>query len=165
MGVWLSGENGQDTKFERFCSDVLWEGQIFQKLFVYVNKTLYFPICGQKCQTINLHPFRVVGAKFAHFSVAGMLGLVVFFFLTSLAPKPSLFWLVCFAFLCVSFFRGGCFCLENNFQCLQFFLLSLPFFFFFSLSLSMSLLLFFLFFCFLVLGLVFLPCVFAFFSW
>ena len=99
----------------------------------------------------------------------GHVGLVVVCFFEGpphLALNPPLVLLVYFFFVWFSFV----FCFENDFECLRFFLLSLPFF---SLSLSLSLfssflssfLVFFHRFAFLLWGLSFLPCFFPFASW
>ena len=140
-------------------------------------KTLYFPICGQKWKIVHLHSFRVVGPNLNEnvFFCWGHLGLVVsLFFSGSPHLALNLPYFCCFVFVCFVcvFFVWFVFSFgfENNFQCLPFFLLSLPvslslllFSFFFPSFLSFFLPCF-LFIAFLFWGLSFLPCVSAFVS-
>ena len=60
MGVWLSGENGQDTTLSNFVLMYFEKGQIFKICFCKCRKHYIFP-CTGKMAKFSLHTFRFVG--------------------------------------------------------------------------------------------------------
>ena len=103
MGVWLSGDNGQDTDLGNFALMYLEKGQNSK-----------FCLCLCRCRKHYIFPYAV--SCWAH---VGLVVLFFFFFVffgaTSLGPRPTLFLLVCFWFsgclLGVVFIGLVCFCL------------------------------------------------------
>ena len=72
MSVWVSGENGRNTILHNFSC--FFEKEHFFKHFVWVQKTLDFPINGQTWQNFHLHSFWVgahICSKFVFYILVG----------------------------------------------------------------------------------------------
>ena len=106
---WVRGclvRMGKTQILSNFALMYFEEGQIVKKFVcVGAENTLYFLICRQKWKKYSFAPVSVWWAQISRKCVScwGHVGLVVLFFFlffwaTSLGPRPSLFLLVCFWF-------------------------------------------------------------------